>query len=309
VISSRTVSTFLSRHDLYERLRARGLVELERALSDLGDRVYKKSGRVKSAYSFVMKAEQRGMWRSLSEMTDIVGLRAVRSRLADRVIYQSDFSRETWESEYGVAEVPARVVYNGVDLKAFNPDGPRQNSRAKVCILNVEGRQGNDPFDIALNSAEDLRDAGVDVELALVGNGPDHFRERMTAYPFVTYHGAVSHESLPALYRAADLVILTDIYTAGCPNSAIESLACGSPLLGFRVGPFGEIVTSSTGRCVEYGGDPWKGNPPGNRAGFRDAALEILADLPRFRAGARRVAEDRFGLDEMVASYIDALLG
>jgi len=77
LISSRTVSTFLSRHDLYERLRVRGLHELDYALNDLGDRVYKKSGRVKSAYSFVMKAERRGMRRPLSEMTDLVGLRVV----------------------------------------------------------------------------------------------------------------------------------------------------------------------------------------------------------------------------------------
>lgn len=77
VISARTVSKFLSRHELYERLRVEGMLELERALSGLGDRIYKKSGRVKSPYSFVVKAEQRGMKRPLAEMTDIVGLRAV----------------------------------------------------------------------------------------------------------------------------------------------------------------------------------------------------------------------------------------
>ncbi len=77
MISNRTVSRFLGHHELYERLRAEGLLELERALTGLGERVYKKSGRVKSPYSFVMKAERRGMRRPLSEMTDIVGLRAV----------------------------------------------------------------------------------------------------------------------------------------------------------------------------------------------------------------------------------------
>ncbi len=77
MISNRTVSRFLRHHELYERLRAEGLLELERALTGLGERVYKKSGRVKSPYSFVMKAERRGMRRPLSEMTDIVGLRAV----------------------------------------------------------------------------------------------------------------------------------------------------------------------------------------------------------------------------------------
>jgi len=77
VTSRRTVKKFLSRHELHERLRVQGLLVLEQALADLGDRVYKTSGRVKSPYSFVTKAERRGMKRPLAEMTDIVGLRVV----------------------------------------------------------------------------------------------------------------------------------------------------------------------------------------------------------------------------------------
>jgi putative GTP pyrophosphokinase len=77
VVSRRTAATFLSRHELYERLRVQGLLQLERALADFGDRVYKVSGRVKSPYSFVTKAERRGIERPLAQMTDIVGLRVV----------------------------------------------------------------------------------------------------------------------------------------------------------------------------------------------------------------------------------------
>lgn len=77
VVSARTISTFLDKQDLYQRLRLNGLLELERALGGLGDRVYKVSGRVKTAQSFVLKAERREMKRPLAEMTDLVGLRVV----------------------------------------------------------------------------------------------------------------------------------------------------------------------------------------------------------------------------------------
>lgn len=77
MVARRTVAKFLNRHELYERLRRQALLALEWDLADLGDRVYKKSGRVKSPYSFVTKAERRGMRRPLAEMTDIVGLRVV----------------------------------------------------------------------------------------------------------------------------------------------------------------------------------------------------------------------------------------
>lgn len=85
MVSSATIYNFLNRFELYEHLRVEGLLELERALGGLGDRVYKKSGRVKSPYSFVIKAEQRGLKRPLADMTDIVGLRAV-------CLFRSDLS-------------------------------------------------------------------------------------------------------------------------------------------------------------------------------------------------------------------------
>lgn len=77
MVSPRTMSRFLSRQQLYERLRAAGVLELERALYGLGDRVYKTSGRVKTPHSFVLKAEKREMRRPLGDMTDIIGLRVV----------------------------------------------------------------------------------------------------------------------------------------------------------------------------------------------------------------------------------------
>lgn len=76
-VSPRTISTYLDRQELYERLRVEGLRELEGALHTLGNRVYKIAGRVKTPESFVLKAEKRQTKYPLSELTDLVGLRVV----------------------------------------------------------------------------------------------------------------------------------------------------------------------------------------------------------------------------------------
>jgi glycosyltransferase involved in cell wall biosynthesis len=93
-----------------------------------------------------------------------------------------------------------------------------------------------------------------------------------------------------------------------CPNSVIEALASGLPVLGFDTGSLRELVGEHAGRLAPYGGDPWKLQPPDVPA-LVEPALEILGDQPRFRRAARERAEQLFGLDRMVDEYLEALLG
>ena len=88
----------------------------------------------------------------------------------------------------------------------------------------------------------------------------------------------------------------------------IEALACGLPVLAFDTGALPELVTGDAGRVVPYGSDPWKLETP-DISSLAEAAVEILSDQPCFRAAARKRAEDAFGLDRMVAAYLQALAG
>jgi glycosyltransferase involved in cell wall biosynthesis len=117
----------------------------------------------------------------------------------------------------------------------------------------------------------------------------------------------VAREAVPQLDRSAHLLFPADVNPA-CPNSVIEALACGLPAAAFSTGALPELVSGDAGRLVPYGGDPWKLERP-DLAALAEAAAEILRDQPRFRAGARRRAEEAFGLDRMVERYLDVLLG
>jgi len=119
------------------------------------------------------------------------------------------------------------------------------------------------------------------------------------------FAGLVPREQIPALDRSAHLLYAADI-NAACPNSVVEALACGLPVVSFATGALPELVTGDAGRIVPYGGDPWQLHPPDLDALAR-AAAEVLADQARFRAGARRRAEEALGLDPMVDAYLDVL--
>src|ERR687889_781556 len=47
----------------------------------------------------------------------------IRRRLADHVIYQSQFIKHWWEDWYRPARVPASVILNGADLSQYTPHG------------------------------------------------------------------------------------------------------------------------------------------------------------------------------------------
>jgi glycosyltransferase involved in cell wall biosynthesis len=234
-------------------------------------------------------------------------MRLVRSSLADHIVYQSHFVENVWNAAHGAAKVPSTIIHNAVDLTRFCPHGPRYQSWADICVISVEGSQGLDPFDIAIELARQLEETGLTTELLVFGKPWGDAETRFTRFPFAQFMGPVSNAELPYYYRGSAVYVLTDMLDAGCPNSVLEALACGTPVLGYAVGVLPELLAGSAGRCICYCGDPWKGEPPGNREGMATAALELLCEFNRFRDGARRLAEERYGLERMVDGYVRVL--
>jgi len=241
----------------------------------------------------------------------------IRSRLADRIVYQSEFARSWWDRVYGAVPGSTGVIYNGVDLSTYTPDGPHQRPEERWRILLVEGSLMGG-YEMGLGAAVGLvadlnrRSAGSQsplVELVVVGRVAKEIRQRWESRSNapVTWSGLLPWERIPEVDRSAHLLYSSDVNPA-CPNSVIEALACGLPVLAFDTGALPELVTGDSGRLVPYGGDPWRLAPPDIPA-LSNAALEILAHPDHFRRAARLRAESAFNLDTMVDLYLNRLLG
>ncbi len=236
-------------------------------------------------------------------------LRTIRDRLADRVVYQSQFAQDWWEKTWGAARGPGTVIHNGVDLAVFQPDGPHNRPVERHRLLLVEGNLMGG-YELGLSFASGLGHrlqtrSDKPVEIQVVGRVPPAVRARYTAeggYP-MAWTGLLPRERIPEVDRSAHLLYSADL-NAACPNAVLEALACGLPVLALATGALPELVTPEAGRVVPYGGDPWQLDPP-NLDGLTAAAAEILAGQTRFRAGARDLAETRYGLDRMVEAYLE----
>lgn len=236
----------------------------------------------------------------------------IRSSLATRIVYQSRFVQDWWQRQYGPGP-ESRIIHNGVDLGLFTPTGEEARPSEHYRILVVEGslRGG---YELGLDSAVQLVRSletahRLDVELVVAGLVSEMQRARYanhTKRP-ISWAGVVSNTEISALNRSAHLLYSTDI-NAACPNSVIEALACGLPVLAFDTGALNELVPQDAGRLVPYGGDPWQLQPPDIHA-LAAAAAEILANLRDMRTAARAYAEAHLGLERMLDAYLEALSG
>lgn len=233
----------------------------------------------------------------------------LRRYIADHVVYQSRYVQEQWEMRFGKAKVDSSIIYNGVDLDKFSPHGPRYNKKKiQICLLNVEGTLGTDLSQIAIQLGQGLCARGMTVEVLAFGAVLTNLVFNQTDYPFIKYLGIVDNAELAAYYRGADGLLFTDTMTGGCPNTVIEALACGTPILGYNAGVLPEIITEDAGRLVECHGNPSRLEALGNQEGLVNAAIEISQERTRLSKGARFLAEQRYDVNKMIDEYVRILV-
>jgi len=235
-------------------------------------------------------------------------LALIRAHFADRVIYQSQFIRKWWQDWYGAAKVPASVIINGVDLQTYTPDGEHDRPTDRFRLMLLEGSLAgglNSGLFHAVSLAEKLSEK-FPMEVVVAGKVDDATQRGLQSRVPVKFLGTIPREQIPALARSSHMMYCAEV-NPPCPNSVIEALACGLPVIGFDSGALKELVTDDAGCIVHYGGNPWKLEKP-DIATLAESAADVLTKQDQFRAAARKRAESAFGLDQMVESYLKVLL-
>ena len=158
--------------------------------------------------------------------------------------------------ELGIDGEKIRVLRNGVDLAMFRPVD-RASARARLglarpTVLSVGLLIERKGHHLVIEAMASLPEA----ELLIAGDGPEEARlkalcRRLGVEARVRFLGAVPHEDLPAIYGAADALVLASS-REGWPNVLLEAMACGTPVVATRVWGSPEVVADpAAGELVE----------------------------------------------------------
>jgi glycosyltransferase involved in cell wall biosynthesis len=196
------------------------------------------------------------------------------ARRADTLVAVSAFTAERLQKRFGreatvVPEAPSRdmVPASGGELAEVRvlydlPD------RFVLCVATIEPRK-----DVA-TLAGACRDAGVPLVIAGAARAAAPAGAKLLGY--------VPRAHLPALYGAATVVAYPSIYEGfGLPP--VEAMACGAPVVAFRIPPLEESL-----------GDAAVLTAPGDGGELADALRALFGDDERRRALARS-GQDRVG--------------
>lgn len=173
-------------------------------------------------------------------------------------------------SEVGVEPEDIETLHPGVD-SAFSPG--EGDVGAPLTLLYVGDLTQHKGYDIFLRALAELQS---DATALVAGRGsPDTTLVRSLGLTdAVTHLGFVERRALPQYYRTADLYVTPSIDEMG-PNTQVESLACGTP-----------VVSTDSPGLNEY--------PP------TDAAVFFSPRTSRALARALRTAEEN--IDDLTRS-------
>jgi glycosyltransferase involved in cell wall biosynthesis len=196
----------------------------------------------------------------------------------------------------------AYVVYT---LSSAAPPAEEAEVRAVRARLGLDGRKAvvyvgklslGKGGPVFLRAAERVAQTRPDTVFLIAGAD----RSGQSPSADVRWLGRIEHEAMPALYRAADLVVLPSVGPEALSRVPLEAAAAGRPTVGARAGGIPEeILDGETGIVVERG-DPEE---------LAKAMLRLLEDeglRTRLGEGARRFVGQRFGADAVVESLLAA---
>lgn len=210
---------------------------------------------------------------------------------SDRIIAASEHEREALVERYHARRSQVSVIPCGVDLDLFRP-GDRAAARARLelagDVLLFVGRM--DPIkgiDLLLRSFAQLKDRPDLTAVLVGGSGAERemarIRELATDLGIshrVRFRGSVPQDGLVDYYRAATVTVVPSHYES-FGLVALESLACGTPVVGSRVGGLPTVIhDGSNGLLV-----PWR--TPRAFAEAIETLLDERALLDDLRARAR----------------------
>ncbi len=222
---------------------------------------------------------------------------------ANYVFFQSEFCRMAAAYHLGERKGPSEVLYNAVDTDFFWPRETK--TKNKSLIFLITGKIDSSTWHRVHCALEALKLAVAEkrkFKIIIAGwlssQAKQFLGETINEYKlseYVSYSGPYSQDEAPAIYNQADAYMMLK-HQDPCPNTVIEAMSCGLPVLYSDTGGVAELVGESAGvglHCETSWEQAHTPSPECILTGMK----HIEVGMSKMSKEARQRACERFGID------------
>ena len=256
-------------------------------------------------YSFVahgsdLHLDRHMLDRKVAEAAFVVAIS--RDNLEEIVAECGEWARERVE-----------VIHSGVDTERFRPrPTPADPTRpfTVLCVGTLHEVKGQA---VLVDACRQLRDAGVEVRVRIVGEGEDEamLSDRIAAAGLgstVTLDGRLNRAQVIEALGEADLLVAPSVIASngkreGIPVVLMEAMSCGLPVVASRLSGIPELVDDEVSGVLV---------PPGDAASLAAAIRRLVEDADlraRMGTAARARIERDFDLTTNAGAILDRIDG
>lgn len=204
------------------------------------------------------------------------------------------------------------VIPYGLDTEIFTPGENSASAKQEFgiedgCTTILFGasdindkRKGIDLFINALRDCKKNREfreivENKKVKLMIFGQSSEEIRA--LNIPYIEFDFIKSTSKLAKLYSAADIFVLPSLED-NLPNTMLEAMSCGTPVVGFRTGGLPDMVIDDvTGKLAE----------PGDFSRLGEIIRDLVFDSVKrqeLSKNCRKMMADRFKLRDSAGNYL-----
>ena len=171
-----------------------------------------------------------------------------------RIIIPTEKGKEELIRHYGTLPERISVVPCGVNLEQFKPVGKESarkylalgDDKIILFVGRIDPLKGIDKLIKAIHYLQNIQG----LRLVIIGGGEYSQLEieqlqrlacNLNIQDSVTFLGLIKHDQLPYFYSAADVCVVPSYYES-CGLVALESLACGTPVVATDVGNLKSVI-------------------------------------------------------------------
>lgn len=161
-------------------------------------------------------------------------------KYSDFIVFQSKYSRLECFTMLGeIDESKYTIIYNGTDKLIFFP--VKKEFDENKIIFTTTGSFRNKDMIEPVVLALDIIAEEHNIELRILGPIISNDVRRFINRKYVMCPGRMDKKNLAKVLQGSDILIHCQLNPA-CPNTVIEAVSCGIPVVGFDTGAMREIL-------------------------------------------------------------------